>query len=290
MEDRTINVFVTSFPGLGLPRTLSLPIPSSTPICDLQTNLISRLPYLDVEYVITTLARKKLLASSSDCISSLVPYEHDDFLPLRLSVPLRGGKGGFGSQLRAAGGRMASRKKRNQGENTSSSRNLDGRRLRTITEAKALAEYLAVKPEMEKKEKEARRKRWQDIVEMTEKKDEEIRHGGRGKVDGQWIEDKEDAAERTREAVLAVMRSGKYQDNTPGLRLELSDDDEGSDGSINGSEVEISGSDGARKPSSKANSPTPIGDSKPPAQCFGFDDDDGFTSEDQQDDVGPGTT
>ena len=29
-------------------------------------------------------------------------------LPLKLSVPLRGGKGGFGSQLRAAGGRMES--------------------------------------------------------------------------------------------------------------------------------------------------------------------------------------
>ena len=147
-----------------------------------------------------------------------------------------------------------------------------------------------MKPEMEKKEKEARRKRWQDIVETTEKKDEEIRNGGKGKVDGQWIEDKEEAAERTREAVLAVMRSGKYQDNTLGPRRELSDNDEGSDYSTSGSEAETSGSEGARKPSSKANSPAPIGDSKPPARCFGFDDDDGFTSEDQQDDVGLGTT
>ena len=181
---------------------------------------------------------------------------------------------------------MASRKKRNQGENNSSSRNLDGRRLRTVTEAKALAEYLAVKPEMEKKEKEARRKRWQDIVEMTEKKDEEIRRGGRGKVDGQWIEDKEEATERTREAVLAVMRSGKYQDNMLGLGRGLSDDDEGKGGSNSDSEAESDASEAAQESSSTAESPAPTGDSKPTARYFGFEEEEDFMSdEDQHDDA-----
>jgi len=48
---------------------------------------------------------------------------------------------------------MSSKRKRNQGEDNGSSRNLDGRRLRTVNEAKALAEYLAIKPDMAKREK-----------------------------------------------------------------------------------------------------------------------------------------
>ena len=54
---------------------------------------------------------------------------------------------------------MSSKRKRNQGENDGSSRNLDGRRIRTVNEAKALAEYLAVKPEMDRRQKEERRRR-----------------------------------------------------------------------------------------------------------------------------------
>lgn len=100
---------------------------------------------------------------------------------------------------------MSSRKKQN-GEQNGSSRNLDGRRLRTVTEAKALAEYLAIKPEMEKKEKEERRKRWEDIVASTERKQEEIL-GSRGKamLDGKWVEEKEECENKTREAIEKMM-------------------------------------------------------------------------------------
>lgn len=108
---------------------------------------------------------------------------------------------------------MSSRRKKNQGESNSSNRNLDGRRLRTITEAKALAEYLALKPEMEKKEREARRKRWEQVVQLAEKREYDIRNGSKGRVDGKWVEDKEEAEERTREAVSLAMRMGEYQDN-----------------------------------------------------------------------------
>ena len=281
MAEKTINIFVTSFPGLGLPRTLSLPIASSAPILALRLDLISRLPSLDVGYIITTSARKEVLRASTDPISSLLPHDSHDFLSLRVSVPLRGGKGGFGSQLRAAGGRMASRKKRNQGENNGSSRNLDGRRLRTVTEAKALAEYLAVKPEMQKKEKEARRKRWHDIVEMTEKKDEEIRSLGKGKVDSQWIQDKEEAAERTREAVLAVMRAGKYEDNSLGLRKELHDGDAGSEMSTRDSDAEFTEGGADRESKATSDSPDSISGTKPTARYFGFDDEDEFLSDDE---------
>lgn len=108
---------------------------------------------------------------------------------------------------------MSSRRKKNAGENNSSNRNLDGRRLRTVNEAKALAEYLALKPEMEKKEKDARRRRWEQVVELAERKEEEIGGGNKGKVDGKWVEDKEEAGERAREAVQAAMRAGTYHDN-----------------------------------------------------------------------------
>jgi hypothetical protein len=56
----------------------------------------------------------------------------DALVTLRLSPRLLGGKGGFGSQLRAAGGRMSSQKT----NNNDSCRDLTGRRLSTIKEAK----------------------------------------------------------------------------------------------------------------------------------------------------------
>lgn len=107
---------------------------------------------------------------------------------------------------------MSSRRKRKQGDESSSNRNLDGRRLRTVAEAKALAEYLALKPEMEKREKEARRKRWEQVVELAEKREEEIKNGSKGRIDGKWVEDRDEAGERTREAVVAAMKSGQYHD------------------------------------------------------------------------------
>ena len=108
---------------------------------------------------------------------------------------------------------MSSKRKRNQGDQNSSNRNLDGRRLRTVAEAKALAEYLAVKPEMEKKEKEARRKRWEQVVDLADKREAEIKNGSRGRVDGKWVEDKDEAGEKAREAVVAAITSGKYHDS-----------------------------------------------------------------------------
>ena len=101
---------------------------------------------------------------------------------------------------------MSSRKKKQNGEANGSSRNLDGRRLRTVEEAKALAEYLATKPEMEKREREERRKRWEDIVASTDRRQEEIMNGkGKARLDGKWVEDKEEAEKKTRAAIEEMM-------------------------------------------------------------------------------------
>lgn len=168
---------------------------------------------------------------------------------------------------------MSSKRKRGQGEQNGSSRNLDGRRLRTVTEAKALAEYLAIKPEMDRKEKEERRARWQQIVDMAEQKEEEIKSGAKGKVDGQWVEDKEEAAERTRDAVLAAMRLGNYKDNGFVGAASSSKDPLGSSESDH-EEME--------EPSSKETTPpSDRGVKTAPRSYFGFDEDDEFMSSDE---------
>lgn len=273
MSPRNLNVLVTSFAGLGLPPTLVLPLPSSTTISQLRTHIDERLPTTQSRLIITTISNKQLPAESEIPISDYLSTAEDDFLSLRLAVPLCGGKGGFGSQLRAAGGRMSSRKKKNQ-EDHGSSRNLDGRRLRTVNEAKALAEYLAIKPEMEKKEKEKRRERWEQIVQLSEQKEAEIKSGSKGRIDGKWVEDKEESSERTRDAVLAAMKAGKYKDNL----LSTSHDSNSTQPSNN-----QSGSDEEKGTSSHESTPPPEEKKVEKGRArsfFGFDEDDEFMSSD----------
>lgn len=268
MAPSTINVLLSTFPGLNLPSTLALHLSADTTLTQLQELVFERLPPSSNRLILTTISNKQLVESKAP-ISSLLSSHQDDFLSLRLSLPMCGGKGGFGSQLRAAGGRMSSKRKKNQGENNGSSRNLDGRRLRTVNEAKALAEYLAIKPEMAKKEKEERRKRWEQVVELAERREEEIKSGNKGRVDGKWVEDKEEAGERTRDAVLAAMKAGNYKDNLMGT----------SSGSASGpsdNDDEVMGGT-----ESKDTTP-PTDEAKPKARTFfGFDDDDEFMSSDE---------
>ena len=235
MDTKIINVLITSFGGLGLPKVLSIPTAASTTIDAFETRLSRYLPQVTNRLVLTTTSRRELSGFSSSPISSLLSDSDDTFLPLRLSTELCGGKGGFGSQLRAAGGRMSSRRKKNQGDSNSSNRNLDGRRLRTVAEAKALAEYLALKPDMEKKEKETRRKRWEQVIELAERREVDARTETSARVNTQWSMDKEESEEKTREAVVQAIRSETYHDKLKAnfaTRFErgfhkVSSDDEG---------------------------------------------------------------
>ncbi|CRK28221.1 hypothetical protein BN1708_015122, partial [Verticillium longisporum] len=283
MAPRNINVFVSTFPGLGLPSTLVLPVPVTTTFSDVREQIDARLPESGSRLILTTISNKELPATSARPLSDLLSSVEDDFISLRLSVPLCGGKGGFGSQLRAAGGRMSSKKKRNQGDANNSSRNLDGRRLRTVTEAKALAEYLAIKPEMEKKEKEKRRERWQQIVESSERREEEIKNGGKGRLDGAWVEAKEEANERTRDAVLAAMKAGKYTDNLAGTSFGSKSSAQ-ADESMSDAGEEDSGEESSKE-STPPTEPTTTSKGKEkekPRAFFGFDEDDEFMSSDDE--------
>lgn len=177
---------------------------------------------------------------------------------------------------------MSSKRKKNQGEDNGSSRNLDGRRIRTVNEAKALAEYLAIKPDMERKEREKRKQRWQEIVDTTEKKQEEIKRGGKGRLEGKWIEDKEEVGERTREAVLAAMKAGNYQDN-------LLSKSQGSTSTEASDEVAMQNDEAEEGSSSKASTPPsePAATTKAKGKgrtFFGFDEDDEFLSSDDEND------
>ncbi|KAI8955971.1 telomere stability and silencing-domain-containing protein [Xylaria longipes] len=281
MATRNLNVFVTTFPGLGLPPTLSFPLSSTSTTSDLRDHITGKLPRTNARFIITTISNKQLTLGSKQNISDLCSA-NDDFVSLRLSLPLCGGKGGFGSQLRAAGGRMSSKKKKNQGDENGSSRNLDGRRIRTINEAKALAEYLAIKPDMEQKEKEKRRARWQQIIDAAEEKEHEIKNNTKGRVSGKWVEDKEEAEKRTREAVNAAIEAGNYKDN-------LLSTSHGSTSTEDVDEESTSGGEDRSKESSKSKSPTTKPTTKPPTKkpptlaFAGFDEDDEFMSSSDED-------
>lgn len=281
-----VNVLLSSFPGLSLPPTVSFSLPSASSISDLTAKVASYLPSsLPLQSLVLTTTSNKQVVPSTDNLQSLLLARDGGLdtsptlLPLRLSVPLCGGKGGFGSQLRAAGGRMSSKRKRNQGDSNSSSRNLDGRRLRTVNEAKALAEYLAVKPEMDKKEKEERRKRWQAVVDMAEKRQDEIKNGGgKQKIDGQWMEDKEEMSEKLHEAVMLAMKDDTWTDNLRDAILGGSSTSasEGSEDAGSSSseedESEENGTAAVAGPSSSVAKPAP-------RRFIGFDDDDEFMSD-----------
>ncbi|KAH9883929.1 telomere stability and silencing-domain-containing protein [Xylariomycetidae sp. FL2044] len=280
MASKHINVFVTTFSGLGLPPTLSFPLPPTTTLSELRESIQQRLPNTNSRLILTTISNKQIQSGSQQPISDICDAGND-FVSLRLSVPLCGGKGGFGSQLRAAGGRMSSKKKKNQGDDNGSSRNLDGRRLRTVNEAKALAEYLAIKPEMEQKEKEKRRERWQQIVDAAEEKEHEIKNSTRGRLSGKWVEDKEEAGERTRGAVLAAIKAGNYKDNLLGTSHGSTSTESMEEQSQSDGEEDAAESSSGSKPSTP---PAAASAKKPPTRAFaGFDEDDEFMSSDEDD-------
>ncbi|KAH7398945.1 telomere stability and silencing-domain-containing protein [Phaeosphaeria sp. MPI-PUGE-AT-0046c] len=242
-----ITVIVNSIKG----HDIAFTSPKDAPLTSIYDTLYERAPWIQKSsYILTTNSRRAVHHDETP-VSSLLSSPSDTFISLRLTVPLCGGKGGFGSILRAQGGRMSSRKKQG-GDANASSRNLDGRRLRTVTEAKALAEYLAIKPEMEQREKEERRKRWEDIVASTERKQDELMNSrGTARLDGKWVEDKEEAENKTREAIEKMLMAQR--------------------GSSEEEEDEES------KPAASSSKPVQQ------RQMFGWDEDDEFMSDSEED-------
>jgi hypothetical protein len=121
--------------------TLSLSLPASTSFGAVYAALRARYPALpcaDAHDLVLSRAAGGGVPAASMPLAALLVDTHGP-LALRLAPRVRGGKGGFGSQLRAAGGRMSSQKT----SNNDSCRDLSGRRLSTLKEAK---QYVRASP------------------------------------------------------------------------------------------------------------------------------------------------
>lgn len=116
--------------------TLNISVSTEVTFSELYNLLVERYPDLpqndsgSLDLILSPHAGP--IPSPDTPLSSLILEEDANLVTLRLIPRLRGGKGGFGSQLRAAGGRMSSQKT----SNNDSCRDLSGRRLSTIKEAK----------------------------------------------------------------------------------------------------------------------------------------------------------
>ena len=116
--------------------TLSVLVPDTTQISELFSLLKGKYPSFPFSLASSLVfsTHSGHVPSPQSLISDLKAIS-SNIVSLRLSPRLLGGKGGFGSQLRAAGGRMSSQKT----NNNDSCRDLTGRRLSTIKEAKKYA-------------------------------------------------------------------------------------------------------------------------------------------------------
>ncbi|KAK8843466.1 hypothetical protein IAR55_007123 [Kwoniella newhampshirensis] len=117
--------------------SVQLSLPSTTPLSSLPLPInLNPSTY----YLRTTTSSPLPSATTLNSLRHVDSPSHP--ISLHLCPRLAGGKGGFGSQLRAAGGRMSTAK----ATNVDSCRDLSGRRLGTIKEAQRQADLLESEP------------------------------------------------------------------------------------------------------------------------------------------------
>lgn len=195
------NILVSTFSPFP---TIALCVPSDTCIGHVPALLAERVPALPLAQL--RLSHASRLLDDAAPISTL-GSEH---VSLRLAPALVGGKGGFGSQLRAAGGRMSSRKT----DNTDSCRDLSGRRLSTLKEAKKIAEYMEAEPERKKALVEARKAKLEALERQlgidpknpsAPPSDPGLSHAGQKRrfEDTKFLQETEELKEGVRDAVAA---------------------------------------------------------------------------------------
>lgn len=126
---QSTTVLVSTFTPFS---TLCLSVPSDTLFDDLYDVLTEKYPELPNPHDLLLRPTSNFVPSAKTPLSSFLRDGVSHEISLQLLPRLLGGKGGFGSQLRAAGGRMSSQKT----SNNDSCRDLTGRRLSTIKEAK----------------------------------------------------------------------------------------------------------------------------------------------------------
>ncbi|KAI9287376.1 telomere stability and silencing-domain-containing protein [Umbelopsis sp. AD052] len=161
-------------------------------IGDLKSRLQSITSIQLADQRVTTLGGKDL----DD--SAMIFNENDTCGPIvyNLSIRMVGGKGGFGSMLRAQGGRMNAQKS----TNFDACRDLQGRRVKDVNDAKKLQEYLESLPEREKEKAEKLKQKIEKALEAPPTKKYRF-------DDNKFMEDREQAIEDVKSAVSELMKS-----------------------------------------------------------------------------------
>ncbi|KAK3831863.1 MAG: telomere stability and silencing-domain-containing protein [Linnemannia gamsii] len=130
-----------------------------------------------------------------------------------LSMRMAGGKGGFGSMLRAQGGRMNSQKT----TNTEACRDLSGRRIKTVNEAKKMAEYVRGEPERKKARKDELKRKIEEKLELADRPMRKHRF-----EDAKFFDESEEQVEEVKNAVAAAIKESLKAGSGSGSTSSLS--------------------------------------------------------------------
>jgi len=204
MSRSATSVLVSTFVPFS---TLCFSVSSDTAFDDLYDILAERYPELPNPHDLLLRPTSNFVPSTTTPLSSFPQGGGLHEISLQLLPRLLGGKGGFGSQLRAAGGRMSSQKT----SNNDSCRDLTGRRLSTIKEAKKLAEYIESEPARKKAEAEAKKAKLEALEKkLGISKDEEPGQNKKRRLDDdEYIEQSKEIVENVKSAVSAALLKKK---------------------------------------------------------------------------------
>jgi hypothetical protein len=210
--DSLVNIILS--PLAPLTTSVNLSLPMDTLLSTLPQHITTRLPFPNLSSTSLLIRHQGYLlhptTTTSLTLTSLQNAPSDTIF-FSLSLRLRGGKGGFGSQLRAQGGRMASRKRGPQDK--SSCRDLSGRRLKAVQDAKDLAEYITKQPALEKKARDERRKKLEAVLAQDPMR-------GIKMDDNAYWEDKERLVDNVKNAVKEAVEGVRSQSGGSG-RVEV---------------------------------------------------------------------
>lgn len=154
-----VPILVESFDPF--PRHLCLSLPASATATDVLQGFSKALCGRASPCFSLTHRGRKLVGSTR--LSGLTTSNNDFPVVLQLRALLPGGKGGFGSMLRSQGGKMSAGARNS---NNDSCRDLNGRRLGVLKEAKKLAEYLEGESERKRQMDEAQKKKYAKLEKM----------------------------------------------------------------------------------------------------------------------------
>ncbi|KAF9292706.1 hypothetical protein BGZ88_006225 [Linnemannia elongata] len=136
-------------------------------------------------------------SSEQEDVDQVLLFEDAELKYFTLSMRMAGGKGGFGSMLRAQGGRMNSQKT----TNTEACRDLSGRRIKTVNEAKKMAEYVRGEPERKRARKEELKRKIEEKLELADRPARKHRF-----EDAKFFDESEEQVEEVKSAVAAAIK------------------------------------------------------------------------------------